>query len=265
MDKLDHASIVDGCLLSGSKWRTYRHNDMEHLESLLSSSAGKYGTVLVIADSVFSMDGDIMDLPATRALCDRFGARLMVDEAHSIGALGATGHGIEEHFGMVGSIDLKMGTLSKSIPSVGGYCAATHEIVDYLRHMSRPFIFSAALPPAQTAAAIAAFDVIDDEPWRVERLHVMQEAYATGLRTQGWDTMLASTCVVPVLVGDEEKTMDLTRMLFDRGIFVCPIVHPAVPRGTERLRTCLMATHTEEDVAQVLDAFRESGSALGLI
>lgn len=265
MDKLDHASIVDGCLLSGAKWRTYRHNDMEHLEMLLSKAAGEYGTVLVIADSVFSMDGDIMDLPATRDLCDRYGARLMVDEAHSVGALGATGHGIEEHFGMTGSIDLKMGTLSKSIPGVGGYCAATHEIVDYLRHMSRPFIFSAALPPAQTATAIAAFDVIEDEPWRVQRLHTMQEAYAEGLRQQGWDTMLASTCVVPVLVGDEEKTMDLTRMLFDRGVFVCPIVHPAVPRGTERLRTCLMATHTEEDLAIVLEAFRESGTELGLI
>ena len=265
LDKLDHASIVDGCLLSGAKWRTYRHNDMEHLESILEKAAGKYGTVLVIADSVFSMDGDIMDLPETRRLCDRFGARLMVDEAHSVGALGETGHGIEEHFGMVGSIDLKMGTLSKAIPSVGGYCAASTEIVDYLRHMSRPFIFSAALPPAQAATAIAAFDVIEAEPWRVKRLHEIQAEYAAGLRAQGWDTMLASTCVVPVLVGDEAKTMDLTRMLFDRGVFVCPIVHPAVPRGTERLRTCLMSTHTDEDVRLVLDAFLESGEALGLI
>lgn len=190
MDKLDHASIVDGCMLSGAKWRTYRHNDMAHLETLLEKSAGEYRTILVIADSVFSMDGDIMDLPTTRTLCDRYGARLMVDEAHSVGSLGATGHGIEEHFGMTGSIDLKMGTLSKSIPSVGGYCAATHEIVDYLRHMSRPFIFSAALPPAQTAAAIAAFDVIEDEPWRVERLHRIQADYAAGLRAQGWDTKI---------------------------------------------------------------------------
>jgi len=265
MDKLDHASIVDGCLLSGAKWRTYRHNDMAHLESILAKSAGQYGTILVIADSVFSMDGDVMDLPSTRAICDRYGARLMVDEAHSVGSLGATGHGIEEHFGMVGSIDLKMGTLSKSIPSVGGYCAASEEIVDYLRHMSRPFIFSAALPPAQAATAIAAFDVIEDEPWRVERLQRTQAAYADGLRAQGWDTMDASTCVVPVLVGDETKTMDLTRMLFDHGIFVCPIVHPAVPRGTERLRTCLMATHTDEDLGIVLEAFRESGERLGLI
>lgn len=265
MDKLDHASIVDGCLLSGAKWSTYRHNDMSHLEKLLAKNAGQFGTMMVVADSVFSMDGDIMDLPATKTLCERYGARLMVDEAHSIGSLGATGHGIEEHFDMVGSIDLKMGTLSKSVPSVGGYCAASSEIVGYLRHFSRPFIFSAALPPAQTAAAIETFNVIEDEPWRVQQLHRVTEQYTQGLKSQGWDTMLASTCVVPVLVADETKTMDLTRMLFDRGIFVCPIVHPAVPRGTERLRTCLMATHTDEDIKQALDAFEEAGRALGLI
>lgn len=265
MDKLDHASIVDGCLLSGAKWGTYRHNDMDHLEKLLAKAAGKHPTVLVVADSVFSMDGDIMDLPTTRRLCDTYGARLMVDEAHSIGSLGATGHGVEEHFDMVGSIDLKMGTLSKSIPSVGGYLAASTDIVDYQRHMSRPFIFSAALPPAQTAAAIAAFDVIENEPWRVETLHRVQQTYADGLRAQGWDTMDSTTCVVPVLVGDEASTMDLTRLLFDQGVFVCPIVHPAVPRGMDRLRTCLMATHTDDDIAHVLGAFKVAGQQLGLI
>lgn len=265
MDKLDHASIVDGCLLSGAKWRTYRHNDMGHLEKLLQKAAGEHNTILVVADSVFSMDGDVMDLPKTRELCDRYGARLMVDEAHSVGSLGATGHGVEEHFDMIGSIDLKMGTLSKSIPSVGGYLAASHDIVDYQRHMSRPFIFSAALPPAQTAAAIAALDVIEDEPERVQSLHDISRRYTEGLKAQGWDTMDSTTCVVPVLVGDEGKTMDLTRMLFDRGIFVCPIVHPAVPRGMDRLRTCLMATHTDEDIDQALAAFAEAGEALGLI
>jgi 7-keto-8-aminopelargonate synthetase-like enzyme len=265
MDKLDHASIVDGALLSGAKWRTYRHNDMDHLRSLLAKARGEYKTILVVADSVFSMDGDVMDLPDTKTLCERYGARLMVDEAHSIGSLGATGHGIEEHFDMVGSIDLKMGTLSKSIPSVGGYLAGSADLIDYQRHMSRPFIFSAALPPASTAAALEAFDVIDDEPWRVAELHRIQDIYTTGLKEQGWNTMDSTTCVVPVLVGDEGKTMDLTRMLFDRGIFVCPIVHPAVPRGSDRLRTCLMATHTDDDIAQVLAAFAEAGKTLGLI
>ena len=265
LDKLDHASIVDGALLSGAKWRTYRHNDMDHLEKLLASARGEYGTILVVADSVFSMDGDVLDLPTTKALCERYGARLMVDEAHSIGSLGATGHGIEEHFDMVGSIDLKMGTLSKSIPSIGGYLAADGDVVDYLRHFSRPFIFSAALPPASTAAALEALNVIEDEPWRVAELHRIQEVYTVGLKSQGWNTMDSTTCVVPVLVGDEGLTMDLTRMLFDRGVFVCPIVHPAVPRGSDRLRTCLMATHTDADVELVLAAFSEAGTELGLI
>jgi 7-keto-8-aminopelargonate synthetase-like enzyme len=221
--------------------------------------------VLVVADSVFSMDGDIMDLPTTKALCERYGARLMVDEAHSIGSLGATGHGIEEHFDMVGSIDLKMGTLSKSIPSIGGYLAADGDVVDFLRHFSRPFIFSAALPPASTAAALEAFNVIEDEGWRVTELHRIQNLYTDGLKSQGWNTMDSTTCVVPVLVGDESTTMDLTRKLFDRGVFVCPIVHPAVPRGSDRLRTCLMATHTDEDVELVLNAFADAGRELGLI
>jgi len=265
MDKLDHASIVDGALLSGAKWKTYRHNDMGHLEKLLAEAKGAYNTILVVADSVFSMDGDLMDLPRTVELCRKYGARLMVDEAHSIGSLGATGHGIEEHFDMPGVIDLKMGTLSKAIPSVGGYLAASHEIVEYQRHMSRPFIFSAALPPAQAAAAIAAFDVIEDEPERVTALHRITEKYTNGLKAQGWNTMESESCVVPVLIGDEAKTMDLTRMLFDRGVFVCPIVHPAVPRGMDRLRTCLMATHTEADIELALEAFHESGKKLGLI
>jgi len=265
MDKLDHASIVDGCLLSGAKWKTYRHSDMAHLEKLLADAAGQFKTVLVVADSVFSMDGDVMDLPTTRALCDRHGARLMVDEAHSIGALGATGHGIEEHFNMYGSIDIKMGTLSKSIPSIGGYCAGDHDMVDFLRHYSRPFIFSAALPPASTAAALEAFNVIEDEPWRVAQLHKQQRRYSEGLKAQGWNTMDSTTCVVPVAVGEESLTMDLTRMLFDAGVFVCPIVHPAVPRGTDRLRTCLMATHTDADIDLALAAFETSGKALGLI
>ncbi|MCL2654269.1 MAG: aminotransferase class I/II-fold pyridoxal phosphate-dependent enzyme [Coriobacteriia bacterium] len=265
MDKLDHASIVDGCMLSGARWRTYRHNSMEHLESILRRAQGKYKTMLVIADSVFSMDGDMADLPALAEVTHRFGARLMIDEAHSIGALGATGHGIEEHFGLYGAIDLKMGTLSKSVPSVGGYLAGDHELINYMRHASRPFIFSAGLPPAQCATAMAALDVIEEEPWRVEQLQRVQGDYARGLMELGFDTMETDTAIVPVRVGDEARTMDLTRALFDRGIFVCPIVHPAVPRGTERLRTCLMATHTDEDLARIFAAFKESGTELGLI
>jgi len=166
---------------------------------------------------------------------------------------------------MPGVIDLKMGTLSKSIPSVGGYLAASKEIVDYQRHMSRPFIFSAALRPAQVAAAMAALDVIEDEPERVSALHRVTERFTAGLKAQGWNTMDSTTCVVPVLVGEEGLTMDLTRLLFDSGVFVCPIVHPAVPRGMDRLRTCLMATHTDDDIDTALAAFECAGKTLGLI
>lgn len=267
MDKLDHASIVDGALLSGAKWRTYRHNDMDHLEKLLKQARdeGTAESILVIADSVFSMDGDIVDLPTTKRLCEEYGARLMIDEAHSIGSLGATGHGVEEHFDMVGSIDIKMGTLSKAIPAIGGYVAGDADLIQFLRHYSRPFIFSAALPPAIAAAAIEALNVIEDEPERVARLHEITRFYSEGLKSQGWNTMESDTCVVPVLVGEENVTMDLTRMLFDRGVFVCPIVHPAVPRGMDRLRTTIMATHTEQDIKQALDAFAEAGEVLGLV
>ncbi len=267
MDKLDHASIVDGALLSGAKWRTYRHNDMAHLEQLLKQAREKNEaeTILVIADSVFSMDGDLMDLPTTKELCVKYGARLMVDEAHSIGSVGATGHGIEEHFDMYGSIDIKMGTMSKAIPAIGGYIAGDRDLIQFMRHYSRPFIFSAALPPAVSAAALEGFNVIEDEPERVAELHRITKIYADGLKAQGWNTMESNTCVVPVLVGDENVAMDLTRMLFDRGIFVCPIVHPAVPKGLDRLRTTIMATHTEADIDKALEAFEEAGRALGLI
>ena len=265
MDKLDHASIVDGCMLSGARWRTFRHNDMDHLESILRRAKGKYESTMVIVDSVFSMDGDMCDLPALRRICDEYGARLMVDEAHSVGALGATGRGIEEHFDMEGSIDIKMGTMSKAIPSVGGYAAGDRKLINYLKHNSRPFIFSAGLPPAQCATAIAALDVIENEPWRVQRLQAVQGEYARGLMELGFNTMETSTAIVPVHIGDEMKTLDLTARLFELGIFVCPIVHPAVPKGTERLRTCLMATHTEEDLAKIFETFEKAGKELNII
>jgi 8-amino-7-oxononanoate synthase len=265
LDKLDHASIVDGCLLSGARWRTYRHNDMAHLDKLLRAERGKHGAVLVVADSIFSMDGDLLDLPRAWALCREHGARLVVDEAHSVGALGATGRGIEEHFDMPGAIDVKMGTLSKAIPSVGGYVAGDEELVGYLRHYSRPFIFSAALPPAQAAAALAALDVIAEEPWRVRRALANAERFRSGLRRMGYDTGRSSTCVIPVLVGDEQVAFDLTRELFARGLFVCPIAHPAVPRGQARLRTTVMATHTDADLDLALAAFEEAGRGLGLL
>jgi glycine C-acetyltransferase len=180
-DKLNHASIVDGCLMSGAKFLRFRHNDMIALEERLKQLPSD-STKLVIADAVFSMDGDIIDLPSVVALCKKYHAWLMIDEAHSLGVLGKNGRGIEEHFGMDGTIDIIMGTLSKTIPSVGGYVAGSKELIQYLRHASRAYIFSAALPPAQAAAAKEAFSVILDEPWRIEKLNLNQKQFIGGLK-----------------------------------------------------------------------------------
>src|SRR5688572_17726839 len=209
-DKLNHASIVDGCLMSGAEFRRFRHNDMAHLEGLLRNAPPDVAK-LVIADSVFSMDGDIIDLPKMLELCRQYSAWLMIDEAHSLGVLGAKGTGIEEYFGLGNVIDIKMGTLSKTIPSVGGYVAAKQDIITYLRHASRAYIFSAALPPAQAAASNEAFIVILDEPWRVERLNQNTKQFIGGLKSMGFDTMLTETAIVPVLCGEDDIAFAMTR------------------------------------------------------
>ncbi|MCJ7435702.1 MAG: aminotransferase class I/II-fold pyridoxal phosphate-dependent enzyme [Anaerolineales bacterium] len=207
-DKINHASIVDGCLMSGAEFRRFRHNDMEHLEGLLKNAPPEVSK-LVIADAVFSMDGDIIDLPKVVELSKKYGAWLMIDEAHSVGVLGKKGTGIEEYFGLGDVIDLKMGTLSKTIPSVGGYVAAKKDVISYLRHASRAYIFSAALPPAQAAAANEAFKVILDEPWRIERLNENTKQFIGGLKSLGFDTLLTETAIVPVLCGDDERAFTM--------------------------------------------------------
>ncbi len=203
-DKLNHASIVDGCLMSGAEFRRFRHNDMADLEKRLQNVPPDRAK-MVIADSVFSMDGDIIDLPKVVELCQKYNAWLMIDEAHSVGVLGKTGRGIEEHFGLGDVIDIKMGTLSKTIPSVGGYVAAKKEIITYLSNASRAYIFSAALPPAQAAAANEAFKAILDEPERMEKLNANTQQYINGLKDMGFDTMLTETAIVPVLCGSDER------------------------------------------------------------
>src|SRR5512138_2460479 len=202
-DKINHASIVDGCLMSGAEFRRFRHNDMEDLERRLQQ-VPRDASCLVIADAVFSMDGDVIDLPRTVELCHKYGAYLMMDEAHSVGVLGKTGRGIEEHFGLWDSVDIKMGTLSKTIPSVGGYVAGKKELITYLRHASRAYIFSAALSPAQAAAANEAFKVILDEPWRIEAVNANGQQFINGLKSAGFDTMLTTTAIVPVLCGTDD-------------------------------------------------------------
>ena len=263
-DKLNHASIVDGCLMSGAEFRRFRHNDMTHLEGLLRNAPADVAK-LVIADSVFSMDGDIIDLPKILDLCRQYNAWLMIDEAHSVGVLGAKGTGIEEYFGLGDVIDIKMGTLSKTIPSVGGYVAAKKEIITYLRHASRAYIFSAALPPAQAAAANEAFKVILDEPWRVERLNQNTRQFIGGLKSMGFDTMLTETAIVPVLCGDDDTAFAITRESQLNDVFVLPVVSPAVPEGLARLRATVTAAHEPSEIERAMDVIGEAGKKLGVI
>ena len=263
-DKLNHASIVDGCLMSGAEFRRFKHNDMAHLETMLKN-VPEGAAKMVVADSVFSMDGDILDLPKVIELCQKYNAWLMIDEAHSVGVLGERGTGIEEHFGLGDVIDIKMGTLSKTIPSVGGYVAAKKEIVNYLRHASRAYIFSAALPPAQAAAASEAFKVILDEPWRIERLNENTKQFIGGLKNLGFDTMLTETAIVPVLCGEDEKAFAMTREAQHHDVFVLPVVSPAVPEGLARLRATVTAAHEPSEIERAMDVIGEAGKKLGIV
>jgi len=263
-DKINHASIVDGCLMSGAEFRRFRHNDMEHLEGLLKNAPADVAK-MVIADSVFSMDGDIIDLPKVVELCKKYNAWLMIDEAHSVGVLGEKGTGIEEYFNMYGSIDIKMGTLSKTIPSVGGYVAAKEEIITYLRHASRAYIFSAALPPAQAAAANEAFKVILDEPWRIQRLNENTKQFIGGLKSMGFDTLLTETAIVPVLCGQDDVAFAMTREAQHQDVFVLPVVSPAVQEGLARLRATVTAAHEPSDIEHAMEIIGVAGKKLGII
>jgi len=263
-DKFNHASIVDGCLLSQAKFLRFRHNDMADLERRLQQADPDAGC-LVVVDAVFSMDGDVINLPEVSRLCREYGVLLMVDEAHSVGVLGETGHGIEEHFGLEGAIDLYMGTLSKPIPSVGGYVAGGQEIISYLKHVARAFVFSASLPPAQTAAATASFEVIEEEPERVRRLRRNVELFLGGLKARGFDTLNSETPIVPIICGEDERAFQMTKLCQEENIFVLPVVSPAVPVGLARLRANVTAAHSEEDIAYALVVFERAGKEVGVL
>jgi 8-amino-7-oxononanoate synthase len=262
-DKLNHASIVDGCVMSGAKFLRFRHNDMEALEQRLIQASD--GAKLVVADSVFSMDGDIIAFPKTVELCRKHNAWLMIDEAHSLGVLGKTGRGIEEHFGMEGSIDIKMGTLSKTIPSVGGYIAGKKDVIEFLRHTCRAYIFSAALPPGQAAAANEAFKVILDEPWRVGKLNANSTQFISGLKALGFDTLYTQTAIVPVICGSDEVAFAMTREAQHHDVFVLPVISPAVAPGLARLRATVTAAHEPEDISHAMNVIGEAGKKIGII
>ena len=264
-DKWNHASIVDGCSLARGNFVRFRHNDMKDLERRLRQAPEGAGK-LVVADAVFSMDGDIFPLPEALKICRKYDARLMIDEAHSLGVLGKTGHGIEEYFDMPGSIDIKMGTLSKTIPGVGGYIAADEEMITFLKHAARAFIFSAALPPAVVAACKAGFEVIEREG--VERNRILTRNvnhFIGGLQERGFDTGVSVTPIVPIMTYSEDKAFMMTKYCQEHGVFVLPVLPPAVPPGKSRLRANVTAAHTPEDIDFALDVSEAAGKYAGVI
>ncbi len=263
IDKMDHASIIDGCRLSFGEVKKFRHNDMEDLERLLQQYGDK--GKLIVVDGVFSMEGDIVKLPEVTKLAKKYSARVMVDDAHGIGVLGKSGRGTAEHFGLEDEVDLIMGTYSKSLASIGGFIAASDEVIHYIKHSARALIFSASPPPASVASVSAAIDIIENEPERRERLWDNTHKMLKRFKSLGFDTGQSQTPIIPVIVGDDQKAFKMARMLHDKGIFANVAVNPAVPNGKALIRTSYMATHTDEQLDRVLNAFEEVGKALGII
>jgi 8-amino-7-oxononanoate synthase len=264
LDKLDHASIVDGAKLSFGDVVRFNHGDLAGLERILSRDDRPKGAMIIV-DGIYSMEGDIADLPRLAPLAHRHGAALAVDDAHSVGVLGPTGAGTAEHFGVVDDVDIIVGTFSKSLASIGGFVAGQEYVIHYLKHHARPLIFSAALPPSNTAGVLAALEILQSEPERRVSLWANTRLLADGLRSLGYDLGQSETPIIPVLVGTMERTFLFWRKLFDAGVFTNPVVPPAVPAAQCRLRASLMATHTKEQIDFALDAFAAIGRQLGVI
>jgi 8-amino-7-oxononanoate synthase len=263
LDKEDHASIVDGAFLSGAKIERYRHNDMDHLERVLKSLPEEKGKLLVV-DGLFSMEGDIAPLPEIVPLCKKYGVRLMVDDAHAMGVLGG-GRGTAAQFGMTDDVDLIMSTFSKSFASLGGFIAGDADVVDYIKHHARSLIFSASIPPANSASALAALEVMREEPERIDRVNEIADYMRQEYQRLGFDTGTSETPVIPIIIGDDDLTFMTWKLLFENGVFVNPVISPAVAPGRQLLRTSYMATHTNEQLDQVLAVFKTVGEKLGLI
>jgi 8-amino-7-oxononanoate synthase len=263
LDKDDHASIVDGSFLSGGKIERYRHNDIEHFKRVVESLPENSGKLLVV-DGLFSMEGDIAPLPELVPICKKYGVRIMVDDAHAMGVLGG-GRGTAAHFGMTDDVDLIMSTFSKSFASLGGFIAGEADVVDYIKHKARSLIFSASIPPANTATALAALEVMRREPERVTRVNQIGDRMRQEYKRMGFNTGHSVTPVIPIIIGDDDLTFLTWRYLFERGVFVNPVISPAVSTGRQLLRTSYMATHTDEQLARVLEIFYDVGKELGLI
>jgi len=264
IDRMVHASIIDACRMSFATVHKYRHNAMKDLERLLASldpAAGK----LIVVDGVFSMEGDIADLPGIVPLARKYGARIVVDDAHGIGVLGPTGRGTPEHFGLESEIDLVMGTFSKTFASIGGVVAGARPIISYIKHHARPLIFSAAATPGSVASVLAILDMLETQPELRARLWAVTERMRSGFRALGYDTGPSQTPIIPVLVHDDEKCFMLWRLLREEGIFTTPVIYPAVSRGQALIRTSYGAGHTDKELDAILAAFEKCGRTLGII
>lgn len=263
LDKDDHASIVDGGRLSWGEMKRFRHNDPADLERVLSSYPEDKGK-LVVVDGIFSMEGDISPLPELIPVCKKYNARLMVDDAHAIGVLGG-GRGTAAHFGLTEQVDLIMSTFSKSFASLGGFIAGDEDVIHYIKHHARALIFSASIPPANAAAALAALKIMRAEPERVQRLSQIANKMRTGYRQLGFNIGNSVTPIIPIIIGDDTLTLVTWKRLFESGVFVNPVLSPATPVGRQLLRTSYMATHTDDQLDRVLDIFSKVGKEVGII
>ena len=263
LDKEDHASIVDGARLGFGKIERFRHNDLEHLERVLRSIPESSGKLLVV-DGLFSMEGDLAPLPEMSKLAKKYNARLMVDDAHGMGVMG-DGRGTAHHFGVTEDVDLIMSTFSKSFASLGGFIAGDEDTIHYIKHTARALIFSASIPPANAAAALAALHVMREEPELSRRVRSIADRMRKGYTELGFNIGNSITPVIPIIIGSDELTFATWKMLFDNGVFVNPVISPAVSPGRQLLRTSYMATHTEEQMDQVLEIFAKVGKTVGLL
>lgn len=268
-DKYNHASIMDGIFLTVGLNRTvnvhrYKHNNMEDLEAVLRRIP-EDESKLIVTDGVFSMEGDIVDLPSVRRLADRYNAAVYLDEAHAIGVLGDHGRGTTEHHGDPALADIVMCTFSKSFGSIGGFVAGDHEVIDYIKHFARSLIFSASVPPGNLGAAMAALEIIQEEPERVRRLQEIGRKMVDGFSSLGFNVGTAETPIVPLIIGDNDKTFGFWKALFDRGVYVNPVISPAVPPNRSLIRTSYMAIHTDEELDQILDIAADEARKLGII
>lgn len=264
-EELNHASIIDGVRLSSAKRVVYRHLDMASLREQLKEHRSEGRRALIVTDGVFSMDGDIAPLPEIAELGSEFDAMVYVDDAHGEGVLGDHGRGIVDHFHLTGKVDVEMGTFSKAIGSMGGFVAGPAALIDLLKQRARPFLFSSALNPGDAAAVLKSIELMEKDDGPIRKLWDNSSALKGGLQAAGFDTGSSKTPITPVMTGDEKKTVELSRVLYeDEGILASPIVFPTVPRGTARIRLMPSAVHSAEDIAYAVDAFRKAGSKLGL-